>query len=222
LATTDSWEALIDLLRPIHESAVATARRLSRCPDDGDDLFQEAVLRAYEKLPSLRDPSRFRSWFYCVLLTVHRNRHRRGFWRRFLSLDRHETGQIDPAGEDGTVWEERRRGAERVSRALAGLPAVQREAIVLFEIEGFSVEEIAAMQKVSHSAVKSRLARGRSRLRRYYERLDANTPYPASVGGAPGPPMGRARSIADRAGGDAAATGDRPNHEWSLSEGGTR
>ena len=54
---------------------------------------------------------------------------------------------------------------------LAGLPAVQREAVVLFEIEGFSVEEIAAMQEVTVSAVKSRLARGRDRLRRAYQRL---------------------------------------------------
>jgi predicted DNA-binding protein YlxM (UPF0122 family) len=43
--------------------------------------------------------------------------------------------------------------------------------VVLFEIEGFSIEEIAAMQEVSISAVKSRLARGRDRLRRHYEKL---------------------------------------------------
>jgi hypothetical protein len=42
--------------------------------------------------------------------------------------------------------------------------------VVLFELEGFSIEEIAALQQVSASAVKSRLARGRARLRRIYER----------------------------------------------------
>jgi RNA polymerase sigma-70 factor (ECF subfamily) len=47
---------------------------------------------------------------------------------------------------------------------------VQREAVVLFEVDGYSIEEIAAMQRVSVSAVKSRLVRGRERLRRYYER----------------------------------------------------
>ena len=57
-----------------------------------------------------------------------------------------------------------------MSRALARLPAEQREAVVLFELEGFGIEAIAAVQKVSPSAVKSRLARGRARLARIYER----------------------------------------------------
>jgi len=168
---TERWQRLIELLEPIHDRAAATARRLCRSADDGDDLFQEAVLRAYDKLPALRDETRFRPWFYSILLTVHRNRSRRGFWRRFLSLEGDDGRRIDPVGEDGARWEDERRGAERVSRALAVLPAVQREAVVLFEIEGFSVEEIAAVEKVSVSAVKSRLARGRKRLRRHYERL---------------------------------------------------
>jgi RNA polymerase sigma-70 factor (ECF subfamily) len=171
LESTESWQRLIELLRPFHDQAAATARRLSRSAEDGDDLFQEAVIRAYEKLPSLRDESRFRPWFYSVLLSVHRNRSRRGFWRRFLSMERKDGKHIDVAGEDGAAWEKERRGAERISRALAGLPPEQREAVVLFELEGFSIEEIAAMQEVSLSAVKSRLSRGRDRLRRHYRRL---------------------------------------------------
>jgi RNA polymerase sigma-70 factor (ECF subfamily) len=172
---TESWQRLIDLLRPFHSQAAATARRLSRSAEDGDDLFQEAVLRAYEKISTLRDESSFRPWFYSVLLSVHRNRSRRGFWRRFLSLERKDGKSIDVAGEDGAAWDEERRGAERVARALASLPHEQREAVVLFELEGFSTEEIAAIQKASVSAVKSRLSRGRERLRRYYRRLGFTT-----------------------------------------------
>jgi RNA polymerase sigma-70 factor (ECF subfamily) len=172
---TESWQRLIDLLRPFHDRAAATARRLSRSAEDGDDLFQETVIRAYEKLSGLRDESRFRPWFYSVLLSVHRNRSRRGFWRRFLPLERKGGKSIDVAGEDGASWDDERRGAERVARALAVLPPEQREAVVLFELDGFSIEEIAALQKVSLSAVKSRLSRGRERLRRYYGRLGFST-----------------------------------------------
>jgi RNA polymerase sigma-70 factor (ECF subfamily) len=167
----ESWQRLIGLLRPFHNQAAATARRLSRSAQDGDDLFQEAVIRAYDKLSGLRDESRFRPWFYSVLLSVHRNRSRRGFWRRFLSLEGKDGKSVDVAGEDGASWDDERRGAERVSRALAVLSPEQREAVVLYELEGFSIEEIAAIQKASQSAVKSRLSRGRKRLRRYYERL---------------------------------------------------
>ena len=177
MATGDSWQRLIQLLTPIHRQAAATARRLSRTSVDGDDLFQEAVLRAFDKLPSLRDESRFRPWFYAVLLTVHRNRARRSFWRRFSSLQSGRgVPEIDPTGEDGAEWEQRRQAAERVARTLATLPPVQREAVVMFEIEGFSIEEIAAMQKASVSGVKSRLSRGRERLRLQYERLGFAAP----------------------------------------------
>ena len=168
---TETWQHLINMLRPYHDQAAATARRLARSHEDGDDLFQEAVIRAYDKLSSLRDESHFRSWFYSILVSVHRNRSRRGFWRRFLSMERKDGGTMDVAGEDGASWDEERRGAERVSRALAGLPPEQREAVVLFEMDGFSIEEISGIQRVSVSAVKSRLVRARKRLRRHYERL---------------------------------------------------
>src|SRR5438105_9532823 len=83
-----------------------------------------------------------------------------------------------PVGEDGAVWDEERRRAERAARALAGLDPEQREAVVLHEIEGFSVEEIAEMQGVTSSAVKSRLARGREKLRRFYLRTGTVTEAP--------------------------------------------
>jgi RNA polymerase sigma-70 factor (ECF subfamily) len=164
------WTRLLDLLSPIHDDASAFARRLAGSTADGDDLFQEALLRAHDKLGALREPSSFRSWFYAVLLSMHRSRCRGGFWRRFLPLEELCGRGLYPPGEDPRLSEEEMR-ARRVSRALAGLPAVQREAVVLFELEDFTIEEIAAMQKVSLSTAKSRVARGRGKLRRFYERL---------------------------------------------------
>lgn len=155
-------ERLMTLLGPLHDRAQATARRLSRNNADGDDLFQESVLRAYDKIGDLRDDSRFRSWFFAILLSVHRQRHRRDFWRRLLPLD--------AATEPSTTPDVESEGAERMSRALAALGPKDREVLVLFELEGFSLEEIAELQRASLSAVKSRLSRARARLRRSYER----------------------------------------------------
>jgi RNA polymerase sigma-70 factor (ECF subfamily) len=176
-ADTARWARLIRLLRPIHEQAVATARRLSRSVHDGDDLYQEAVLRAYHKLNGLREESRFRSWFFATLLSRHRSRVRRPR-REWLPIEDTVGRRDEPAGEDGSLWEEERRRAERAARALGGLEPVQREAIVLHDIEGFSVEEVARMQAVTLSAVKSRLARGRERLRRFYLRNTGENEVP--------------------------------------------
>jgi len=166
-ADTDRWNRLIRLLKPIHGQAVATARRLSRSVHDGDDLYQDAVLRAYDKLNGLRDESRFRSWFFATLLSRHRSRVRRPR-REWVSIEDGLDRRDDPVGEDGTSWEEERGRADRAARALDLLKPVQREAIVLHDIEGFSVEEVADMQGVTISAVKSRLTRGREKLRRFY------------------------------------------------------
>jgi RNA polymerase sigma-70 factor (ECF subfamily) len=163
------WERITELLGPIHGSALGTARRLAGSGEDGDDLFQEAVLRAHSRLDSLRDESSFRAWFFAILLSLHRSRCRRSFWRRFLPL-----GDVVAAGEGPAAppepGEDERWRARRASLALSRLPPESREAILLHDVEGFSVAEIAAMQGASLSAVKSRLSRGRARLRRFYVR----------------------------------------------------
>jgi len=164
------WERIVRLLEPVHEQALSTARNLSRGNGEGDDLYQEAVLRAWRKLHTLREEARFRPWFFAVLLSVHRSRCRRAFWKRFIPLDDAAAGR-EPAGEDGRVHAEELDAARRAARALARLPAVQREALVLHELEGFSMEEIAALQGASVAAVKSRVFRARERLRRHYRAL---------------------------------------------------
>lgn len=160
------WHRLTALLEPFHEQAQATARRLSRSLEDGDDLYQETLLRAFDRLPGLRDETRFRSWFYAILLNRHRNRSKGAFWRRFLPWN-----EAFPKEEPAVHDDSRETG--RAVAALAKLPDEQREAIVLFEMDGYSIEEVARLTGASIPAVKSRLVRGRERLRRHYEQQSA-------------------------------------------------
>jgi RNA polymerase sigma-70 factor, ECF subfamily len=169
LATEARWARLLALLLPVHDQALVTARRLSRSVADGEDLYQDAVIRAFEKLDTLREPSKFAAWFYTTLLNAHRSRCRRRLWKRFLALEELPPDQ-DPVGEDGRSWPGDMARAARATRALQALGAAEREAVVLFELEGYSIEEIARMQRASVPAVKSRLVRGRDKLRRFYER----------------------------------------------------
>lgn len=158
-----SHQRLRRLLEPIHDRALAFARSVSRSREDGDDLFQESILRALDKLPTLRDDAAFRGWLYRIIINHHRNRSRRAFWKRFLPLFGNEAG--DNRAHDETLG-----SVERARIALAQLPAEMREAIVLHDIEGWAVGEIADLDGVSMSAVKSRLSRGRERLRDIYTR----------------------------------------------------
>jgi RNA polymerase sigma-70 factor (ECF subfamily) len=167
---TPAWNELTPLLAPIHEDVLLFARRIARSNAEGDDVFQEAVLRAARKLSTLRDRTKFKSWIYSVVVSVHRTRSRRGFWTRWLARDE----APEPAGEDGSRWEDARASASRASLALATLAPPQREAIVLFELHGYAIEEIAEIQGTSISSVKSRLSRGRDRLRQFYAALDGS------------------------------------------------
>lgn len=168
------WRRLVALLEPFHEQAVASARRLSRSIEDGDDLYQETLLRAFDRLPGLRDEAHFRSWFFAILLNRHRSRRRGAFLRRFLPWDEAFPKGTEPPAE--VVQAAPGREVERAVQALASLPAEQREALVLFEIDGFSLEEVARLTGASIPAVKSRLVRGRERLRLRYARLGGTGP----------------------------------------------
>lgn len=167
-------ERLRRLIDPVHDRALGFARCLCRSRTDGEDLYQEALVRALTKLDALREDGAFRPWLYRIIVTVHRNRSRRAFWRRWLPLADHTESDVEqaPAVLDyrSTDWSpDAASAAMRARAALARLSARQREAIVLFEIEGWQIDEIAALSGESTSAVKSRLARGRERLRAYYE-----------------------------------------------------
>lgn len=165
------------LLASHHDRVLGFARSLCRSTAEGDDLFQDAMVHAFAKLDALRDDAAFRPWLYRIVINAHRSRARRAFWRRLI-----------PLGDSGDVtdtehlyrtegWTPNAAEANRRARAaLAKLPAVTREAIVLYEIEEWQVDEIAALQRVSVSAVKSRLARGREKLRALYDEQPTLTP----------------------------------------------
>ena len=182
------------LFEPVHDRVLTFARGLCKSPADGDDLFQEAALRAYTKLDALREDGAFRTWLFRIVISLHRKRARRAFWHRFLPLgdgpDAEDDASPAASGERDyrvSAWAPDAGDATaRARAALATLPPDQREAIVLFEMEGWQVDEIAALHDVTASAVKSRLARGRDRLRAYYEReLGTTTASPVLNGDSP-------------------------------------
>lgn len=156
--------------------ALAFARSISKSRADGDDLFQEALVRAFHKIDQLRDDGAFRYWLYRVIVSVHRNRCRKAFWSRLVPLGGDE--RSPERAIDDTLG-----ATDRARLALASLPAEQREAIVLFEIEGWQIDEIAELSGTSISAIKSRLARGRARLRTFYMKRLGAAAAPALASG---------------------------------------
>lgn len=145
------------LYEPIHDRFERFCRARVYGEMEYTDLMNETLLVAFEKLDSLRSEGAFLSFLFSIAVRLLANDHRKMKPERMISA---ETGQ-GIAASDST---EHSMEVQLLHRALAELNEDQREALILFEISGFSIREVAEIQNASESAVKQRLKRGRERL----------------------------------------------------------
>jgi len=160
-------DAFEELFTRFHPMVFNLALRLTGREEDAADLTQEAFVKIYRHLRSFRGASALSTWVYRVALNTFRSRLRRSSRQKkwISAVDRED---LERSVDDRPGPEERamRRDAHRqLTSSLAELPLVFREAVVLRDIEGLTYEEIAAVLKVRIGTVRSRIARGRDRLR---------------------------------------------------------
>ena len=167
-------EKFIKLLKPHYNDAVnyCTALCYRQSLDDAKDLLQESLLKSLENISSLKEDNKFRSWLFTIITREFYNSHRRSFWKRFTSTDAVPMPDIfDKTSTDGSD-----ENKDTLMKALAHLKPKERSAILLFEIGGFSIEEITQMEnEKSRSAVKSRLSRTRDKLKKIITNLESNS-----------------------------------------------
>ena len=135
---------------------------------DADDLTQEVFFKAYRGLGRFRGEAPPRAWLAAIADNVIKNRYRAlGRFRRIFAPAPVEDPPPDPTAPSEGPEESARAGESRrfVAEALKRLPAEYRMPVVLRDLEEWSYEEIAASLGVPLGTVKSRIARGRERLK---------------------------------------------------------
>jgi len=144
-------------------TAVALAARVLGTPDLARDAAQEAAVAALVSLDQLRAPARFGAWFCGITLNVARR------WARQLRTER--PAVIGDQATDRASHEpgpdERAELAElaaTVRAAVAQLADGQRDAVLLFYLQGLTHREVAAELAISVGAVKARLHQARAAL----------------------------------------------------------
>jgi RNA polymerase sigma-70 factor (ECF subfamily) len=149
----------------------AVALRTVRDPEEAADALQDAFISAFRAADKFRAESQVTTWLHRIVVNACLDRLRRRQVRAAEPLpddleERAARGDVlasstatDPATE--VVVEERRR---LVLAALDQLPPDQKAALVLVDMEGWSVAEAAAVLEAPTGTVKSRCARGRARL----------------------------------------------------------
>lgn len=155
---TDAYGILVSRYR---DTYTRFAVRMLGSLEDADDALQLAFVRAFRNLGQCRDPDRFGSWLYqivvneCRTLATRRTRREQRMVRDEAKLDAASTEH--PAAEAAL--------REEIQHALNRLEPGQREAFLLRHVEGLGYEEISEITGVGTSALKMRVKRAAERLR---------------------------------------------------------
>lgn len=161
-ALAGEHEALGVLVTRYAPSVRRVTRAILGDAAEADDAAQDGFLLALLKLDQFDRTRAFGPWLMRVVTNAAIDRGRRRRIRRTRALE-DDVAASTPAPD---VQVERRALGERLQAALAQLPERYRTAIVLFDVEGYSHAEIAAMLGVARGTVRSAVFHARRRLRR--------------------------------------------------------
>lgn len=150
------WQEYSDRLRQFLQSRVNNR-------EDADDLLQEILIKTYQHLNTIEKPEKLLSWLFGIarntLIDYYRKSHtenvRQDMLKRAVFIN-----------EEPEQYEQvRRELSDCIRPFLDRLPDIYREALLAVDLQGKSQKLLARELGLSHSAVKSRVQRGRSMLK---------------------------------------------------------
>ena len=133
--------------------------------DEAVDCSQEVFIKMYKNLHKFGFRSSLSTWLYSIALNTCRNRLSLSYRKRRVSMDGFEN--LHPAGDDADpqFLYERSEGERAVRKAVSMLPEEERILIVMRDLDERSYEEISEITGIKTGTIKSRISRGRHRLR---------------------------------------------------------
>ena len=155
--------AFAEIYQRHHAMVFQVSSRLVVNGADGADLTQEVFLKAWEKLPSLREPERFKSWLLRIVVNTAfnwRTRHQRerAALRQLPQPERNSPAAFEPVID--------RESSTALGQALAQLSPKLRTAVVLRYVAGLAYADVARAMKCGEITARTRVARGLSDLGR--------------------------------------------------------
>ncbi len=162
-------ELFHELVRPYEKSIYFAAFSILQNQQDAEDAAQEAVLKALKNLPGFRAESKFSTWLIAIVINEARARLRHDRVLKFESVDQpaeDEDGSFTPAvisdwREVPLQALERKELREMLQKAIAELPEIYREVLLLRDVEDMNIADTAKALGVSEGVIKTRLLRAR-------------------------------------------------------------
>lgn len=158
-----AWKELVELT---HREVYTLCLRILHDPSDAAEATQDAYLKAWRGLKGFRGEAQFTTWLYRVAsnaaISKHRSRRRRRVYE--VGAEDELLSALPASGSvEGTA--EVRRDVRELEAAIRDLPDHYRSAVVLRDVYGLSIEEIAKELKISETAAKVRVHRARKKLK---------------------------------------------------------
>src|SRR5713226_7481795 len=169
-AQAEDQEAFEELVRRHQHRVFAVASGILRRREDVEDIAQQGFVKAYFSLKRFDQRAAFSTWLYKITLNECWDLLRKKKVRPLVyesDLSEEQARQVITSGEKanpGPDISERIEARERVERLLEGLDERDRLMLILKEVEGFSIEEIAEILNLNGNTVKVRLFRARRRV----------------------------------------------------------
>ncbi|MGB0390583.1 MAG: RNA polymerase sigma factor [Salibacteraceae bacterium] len=151
-------KTFLNLYSPIHESFARFCHAKAYKVMEPEDLISDSVLAALESFHKVKNEDAFLSFMFSIANNILNKKRRRAKFIGFFN-ESHVCELRCPDLDAETKYD-----IEVLYQFLEKLPLKQKEALILFEISGFSLKEIALIQESSLSSVKQRLKRGREKL----------------------------------------------------------
>jgi RNA polymerase sigma-70 factor, ECF subfamily len=177
-----SEDAYASLIAQFHQPVYSLVYRVASDPSDAADTTQEVFLKVFRGIKHFHEESSLKTWIYRI--AIHEASNRRRWWFRHKAQEV-SMGEEGPNSEHchGSVVAERlvdkgespfdnaahEEVRAKVEQELREVSDPYRTVVILRDLEGMSYEEIAEIMRVSLGTVKSRLTRGREKLRKRLE-----------------------------------------------------
>lgn len=149
-------------MKPILPALWRYARRLTQNDAYSDDLVQEALVRAWTARRRFLPGSNFKAWLFRITRNAFLTDMRKSWRSTPYDPDVHERLLVDHANQETGLH------LEDLEQALRQIPLRQREALLLVVQDGLTYDEAAFSQRVQPGTVKSRVARARTSIMRYF------------------------------------------------------
>jgi len=165
---TEHHKAFLEAYQPCHDAFVRYCTAIAYGKIEAEDLVQDVLATAWKNFDQIREKDKL--LHYMMRVAKHKVY---SFLRKPKyqeEIAEHYAENLRSKGVSADVVLD----IQELYRMLDKLPFAQKQAIILFEISGFSMKEIAAIQDSTEGAVKTKISRGRAKLKSFYEAESAH------------------------------------------------